>query len=184
MNYLDQSVNSIRLFLVTGDPQIEQFTLLGQNSFTWNESTVTFGILGESHYITIETRDDVFTEICACTSATFDPSRSTTLHSEHLSQIPQLPLTKETSTYSYSFNYRFADYRRGTEFLSNLREVKAKGETHFLQYLFPGRFFFSDKPVTEIFIRTNGNSLYIRTVHTYPNDKQVALTESVIRKKS
>jgi hypothetical protein len=183
MSYLDQSIYSIRLFLVEGDPDLEQFTKLAHSSVVWGAFRVEFGILGESHFVSIWCGDKQITEICACTDATFDTEKSVLVANSFLHTLSDIPVMHEwkEGNLEYSFEYQHFGYTQGLELLSDLRAVKKVRDTFYLQYTFPSPWFSFKKPVTEVFIREDTNAIFIRTVHTYPNDKQVALTQSMFR---
>lgn len=178
MEYTDQHINSIRLFLVEGDPQLSQFRTLAQNTFVWGDIHVSFGILGESHFVKLYSKDATLTEICACTDGTFDDAESQLIYGEFFHKLEKLPITHTWQNVSYTFAYQHMDYTRGIELLADLRHVQQQGSTHFLQYTFPSSDSSVEKPVTEVFIKESNNSLYLRTIHTYPNDRKVAVTQS------
>lgn len=177
MNYLDQSINSIRLFLIEKSPNLEQFRMLAQNSFVWNGNIVNYGILGESHFVHLDNGGHEITEICACTHGDFG-EQSKVVVASRLHELKTLPLTHTWGRYNYTFNFRYVDYARGMELLTDLRNLKLKSNTRYIQYEFPPRFFFGKSAFTEVFIRNTEHNMFIRSIHTYPNNQKVAVTES------
>lgn len=181
MNYTDQTTDDIRLFLVEGDFGKEQFNVLEENTIKWRNLDVNYGILGESHFVNVSNGTDLFTEICACTSATFDTAKSTVHVSDFVSNILNLPIIQTWKEYTYAFNYICIEYSRGERGVSDLRSVKANEDIHSLAYTFPSKNIFHKKPVTEVYLKKTEDSLFIRTVHTYPNDKLAVFTNSALR---
>jgi len=181
MNYQDQTANSIRIFLIDGEPNIEQFTVLKEDSFEWNSITVGFGILGESHFITFAKNNLQFSEICACTEAVFDSDKSAVVDSGFLSELSDLPLMHTLDTFSYSFDFTCVDYNDVKKELEEIQSVKSNNSVRCLEYHFPGRTFFHKKAITGVYIKETADSLIIRTIHTYPNEKLAICTNSSLK---
>ncbi len=183
MNYTDQSIRSIRLYLAEGDSALGQFKILAQANLMWGGIQVHFGILGESHFVNLSKAGKQITEICACTNATFDVEKTTLVVDSFLHNLPKVLFEHvwKDGNIEYSFDYQHFGYKQGIELLSDLRAVKKVRDTFYLQYTFPAPLLSFRKPVTEVFIREEKEALFIRTVHTYPNDNQVALTQSMFR---
>ena len=185
MNYLEQTANTIRIFLVEGNFSKEQFNLLKESSCTWKNILINFGILGESHFVNfLHTERDVptsFTEICACTSASFNPETSTLHLSNYLSELPMTPITQIWNAYTYTFVHKKVKYNDSKKLVANLLAQKSKSDTVLLEYTFPGKTFFHTKPLTAIGITTTDTEISIQTVHTYPNENISVFTNSTLK---
>lgn len=155
--------------------------MLKEDSFVWRDITVNFGILGESHFVHFSKPNESFAEICACVPAQFDADKTTILTSGFISHFSNLPIIQQWDGYAYAFDYRCIEYKRGEKGLADLRSVKSKNDVVSLEYHFPGKTFFHKKAVTEVYIKKTNDSLFVRTVHTYPNDKLAVFTNSALR---
>lgn len=186
MNYLEQIADDIRIFLVEGDFSKEQFNLLKESSCTWKNLVINFGILGESHFVNfLNSERDIpasFTEICACTSASFNPATSTLHISNFLSKLPETPITQVWNEYTYTFTYENAKYKESKKLVTNLLTHKSKSGTTLLEYKFPQKTFFHTKPFTVISITKTDNEISIQTVHTYPNENLNVFTHSSLKR--
>lgn len=182
MEYLDQTTDDIRLFLVEGDFNKDQFKILKEDHFSWKNLVVNFGILGESHFINLTNeKNESFTEICACTDAVFNSEKSTLHVSDFVNKIGNLPVLLQWDGFAYAFDSKCIEYARGERGLLDLRSVRSKDDVMSLEYKFPAKWFFQKKPVTEVYIKKTNDSLFIRTAHTYPNDKLAVFTNSALR---
>ena len=179
MQYLDQTVEDLRLYLVRGDFQLEQFAVLRSSAFIWQEMNVSFGILGESHYVKFQRDGQTFAEICACKSASFQEP-AIVLMTEFLVNIKKLPVECQLGAYSYAFTYECFQEDEGVMRVANLRASSRKSACKFLTYEFPKGPGSSISPITEIYCEQTLTGLLIGTVHTYPNSKQIAFTQSSI----
>ena len=181
MNYQDQTSDSIRIFLVDGETNKKQFTILKEETFNWRGFNVTYGILGESHFISFEKDNISFSEICACSDAKFDSSKTTIIKSDFLSELKDLPIVHLWNDFVYTFHFINIEYSRGKRGLNDLQLVKANNGIRSLEHYFPGKTFLHKKAITGVYIKEVEDSLFIRTVHTYPNDKLAVFTNSSLR---
>ena len=148
------------------------FTIISQSNFTDKNNQITFGILAESHFFTIQTSDSWFNEICACT--TFD-SLSTIPYKIY--EIQDQLITTEHQHYSYQFIGRILKEAEAEEELKTLRKKKNTSNTHYLEHTFPKESADSDSACTEVYV-TIGEVITIESVHTYPNEGLAVFTKS------
>ena len=177
MEYTDQSSGAIRLYLTKGDLTLDQFTVLTTKTFKWGEIAVSFGILGESHYVQIAKGDKIFSEICACTDATM-PEHVQVFESNFLANLPTEGVRTLFDDYTYDFSFEFKNWEEGSAELKILRARQKNSMTEYLSYIFPKHETDSEEPVTEIYIIQEGSGLKMLSVHTYPNEGMMVFTRS------
>lgn len=176
MEYVDQSADSIRLYVGTGSPDISQFKILKEVVFKVHNTTVSFGILGTSHYVKTSRNDTSLTEICACVEGEFTPEDNLIVEDE-LSNLPNGAFS--SLTHGYSFRSRTLQHDEIASMVAKLRQLRTKKDTQYLELAFRGKYFFSKKPVTEIYVTHNHNQIEAQTIHTYPNERSAVFTESI-----
>ena len=172
MKYVDQTLESMLLYIVSRTLDTSIFTVISQSSFIYNDIKITFGILAESHFATIESKDATFNEVCAC--AEFDIDN---IIPKNIFEIQNQTLNEETEQYSYQFSTITLETRQGKKKLKALRRKRRSLNTHYLAHTFPSKWIWSKSAVTEIYI-TEADAITIESVHTYPNEEMIVFTES------
>lgn len=179
MEYTDQTALAIRLYLVEGKFNIDQFTILEHSSFNWKDLDVVFGILGESHFLSFTHKDKTFHEICACTEASLDTAHHVRT-SSFLHELESVPLLTQFDGIQYRFSYVHTNWSEGRERLQDLHTRIAgisDESTYSLTHLFPSDDPLREDPVTEIHVSAH-KKINVATVHTYPNEDIMVFTES------
>lgn len=177
MEYKEQTHDKIRLYVTTGELNLSQFSVLSQSNIAWNDFSVSYGILGESHFVRFENKKFALNEICACTDAHF-PSDIEILESNFLTEINHLPITHSQSGHTYTFSFTVMSWEEGSVHLNTLKQKSARAESSArLSYVFPSLDIHHGESVTALFIE-HAEKLNIQTVHTYPNERKMVFTES------
>ena len=176
MEYVDQSADSIRLYVGTGSPDISQFKILKELVFRIKDISIDFGILGTSHYVKISHKDKTMTEICACVEGEFDPEDNIIV-GEKLSDLVDGQFQNQQLGYSFS-STRLKDNEVSSK-VARLHQLRIKKDTQYLELAFRGKHFFSKKPVTEIYVTHKNNQIIAQTIHTYPNEQSAVYTQSI-----
>ena len=181
IEFIDQAPHDLRLFVVDGPIDLEQFTILKEDIFAWNGMSVRVAIIGESHFVSLQSPNGDLSEICGCTTLQPD-SRS-----DVLADIMPVSL-------SNSLHYRFGDtdYSFTTSYLTEgygegqLREfaevctrtiAKAPEFTTNLHLQFPSDDESMPDPQTHLLVEYE-DDLVIRTAHSYPPYRTIVFTRS------
>ena len=181
IEFIDQAPHDLRLFVVDGPIDLEQFTILKEDIFAWNGMSVRVAIIGESHFVSLQSPNGNLSEICGCTTLQPD-SRS-----DVLADIMPVSL-------SDSLHYRFGDtdYSFTTSYLTEgsgegqLREfaevctrtiAKAPKFTANLHLQFPSDDESMPDPQTHLLAEYE-DDLVIRTAHSYPPYRTIVFTRS------
>lgn len=175
MKYVEQSHKDLRLYILDECPDKNIFTLISESKFTDSGFKVNFGILAESHFVTVQTDNDCISEICACTA--FDIEN---LNTKLLTEIGDANLVTETESLRHTFNYKFHNMAVGEVKLKALRSKRPHPYSHYLEHDFPTAKPGDVSPVTEVYITLIGKEVLIESVHTYPNHNAMAFTMSTI----
>tara|TARA_B100000745_G_C20148193_1_gene393672 strand:- start:872 stop:1423 length:552 start_codon:yes stop_codon:yes gene_type:complete len=176
MQYIEQSHKDLRLYLLHGVIPKNQFNLISESKFTENVTKVEFGILAESHFVTIQTPKYTFSEVCACTDTIIDGSDQFLL--TELGDARKSVVNQELS---YSFTYKVTNFTVGEVRLASLRSKRPHPHCYYLEHIFPTSIPGEESPVTEVYV-TVGEQILIESVHTYPNNEAMVFTISTIEK--
>lgn len=171
MEYVEQSADTLRLYVVSGAVDLDQFTILKESNLYWDSVPVSFGVLGASHFLKLQLAENSFYEICACTDGKF-PDTSKLHISKWLH--PETTVTEiENSSIVYTHDVHFFD----------LREINPTDRfndyTNTQKVSFPVSGHESEAAVTLVGIKLN-NQLRIRSIHTYPDECTAVETNSII----
>jgi hypothetical protein len=180
MEYTDQSSGAIRLYLTKGNFNLDQFTILATKSLAWGAVSVSFGILGESHFVQLTKGGKIFSEICACTDAVI-PEAVQVFESNFLANLPTEGVRTLFDKYTYNFSFEFKNWEEGSERLKNLCALQKKPGATYLTHTFPKLESDIEEPVTEVYMTEEDATLKIFSVHTYPNELVMVFTESELK---
>lgn len=172
MKYVEQSHKDLRLYLADKHPDTSAFTMISQSNFSEGFFQVHFGVLAESHFVAVEYMGDTFTEVCACEDLDVHGIEPT-----FLTNIGDAKKTMQTDRFSYSFTYRVTNFAIGEVRLSVLQSKRPHPYSRYLEHVFPASKPGEKTAVTEIYV-TVGDSVFIESVHTYPNTDAMVFTAS------
>lgn len=170
MQYTEQSINDLRLYVVTGEPDLEQFEILARHRQHTDYGSVVYGILGASHFLTIKHGETEFTEICACIEGTFNESQ--VLFESTLNEAPAT-LEQQTKEIDYTFSHQ----RQPLSDFETTREAIRSSCGEVFHYIFPSDEA-GEEGITFMGIDITPEHVMLKTIHTYPNESLLALTES------
>lgn len=164
--YVEQTVRDIR-YILSDKPLNISLTNLKEETFTFNDMNVKVTILGESHKIEIFKDNFYFVEVVAC-----------------IGNVAQkLPTENTNKSLNYNFKSLIHDLKADKiEDLENLNNISYNNFKN-VSLSFEMKETFKFEAVTIVSINTlvNDNGLLFRTLHTYPNEDQALLTESIIK---
>ena len=181
IEFIDQAPHDLRLFVVDGPIELEQFTILKEDIFAWNGMSVRVAIIGESHFVSLQSPNGNLSEICGCTTLRPDD------HSEVLADVMPVSLRD-----SLRFRFGNADYSFTTSYMTEgtgegkLREfaevctrtiAKAPDCTTNLSLRFPSEDESMPDPQTHLLAEYE-DDLIIRTAHSYPPYRTIVFTHS------
>ncbi len=164
--YVEQTVRDIR-YILSDKPLNISLTNLKEETFMFNNFNVKVTILGESHKIEIFKKDFYFVEVVACIGNVAE----------------KLPTENNNSKLNYNFKSLIHDLKADKiEYLENLNNVSYNNLKN-ISLSFEMKETFKFEAVTIVSINTlvEENGLLFRTLHTYPNENQALLTESIIK---
>ena len=176
MKYVEQSHKDLRLYLTEKGFDKDRFTVISETEFMQDDIHFTFGILAESHYVSIETPGMTFCEICACTDVTLPDSDSI-----YLKELGDANKKSTFGGYSYSFNYEITNMKVGEVRLAALQSKRPHPHSRYLEHEFPTSKSNEKSAITEIYITTT-NGIIMESVHTYPNHDAMVFTTSQLSK--
>lgn len=174
--YVEQTVRDIRYILTEGEKLNISLTELKKETISINDFSLNMAILGESHKIVFNYKNNSFTEVVACIGESAE----------------KLPSSKENSFFdevSYSFKSKV-----GTIYTDNIREIEDLfldrnedlKEEKLMDLDFPSEEDYKFRSVTSLLIKSmyiDGEfvGLRIKTLHTYPNENTCLITETILK---
>lgn len=178
MEYLEQSYKSIIFYLVNTVLDQKVFNIVSKHQFEHENMRIEFGVLTESHYVSVTEDDATLYEVCACKEYDFD-----TLQKANIEDVAETTVAEDIGNFSYTFTSDIKNYRDGKKILNQLESKQRNSVTHYLTHTFPGRWAWSRPAITEIYVTPKNGGLIVETVHTYPNESKMVFTTSEITNK-
>ena len=181
IEFIDQAPHDLRLFVVDGPIDLEQFTILKEDIFAWHGMSVRVAIIGESHFVSVESPNGTLSEICGCTTLRPDTQ------SEVLADV--MPVSLRDSLHyrfgdtDYSFTTSYMTEGSGEGQLRGFAEVctrtiaKARDCTTNLSLRFPSEGESMPDPQTHLLAEYE-EDFVIRTAHSYPPYRTIVFTHS------
>lgn len=166
INYAEQNSDQLHLYVVAGDSNIEQFEVIEQKTITTPLGDVFFGILSESHFVAIQTDDYKITEICACTTGSFE---TTPVISGNLQALPQTVAHTNTN-WAYTFEQ--------TRHSILTDQVQISKHENTLSHTFPSGESSGPAPVTIVGFTVSDSKIEIESIHSYPDEQLFVRTKS------
>lgn len=179
MEYAEQTSGAIRLYLTEGNFDINQLLVVKRQALTHKDIAINFGVLATSHFVQFTYRDEILSEVCACSDAIV-PDNTKLLEYDFLPNLHNMPLSAQFLIFPYTFNFTYIDWNEGMKRLKLLRNKKGSGSVATLGHTFPKSDEHEDNPVTEIYVDCDG-IIQVHTVHTYPNEDMMVFTESALQ---
>jgi hypothetical protein len=180
--YQDQSAHELRLVLVNGPVDLEQFTVLDQASLTDPDGplTVRASIIGASHCLEVIGNGQTFTEVFACCPVRSDvPTRDFDPWKSRYGLVSLHP--KNSPVCEYICKPRLIEGLAIERLTKNFLETIARRRPNIpelgISYRFPSG---SGERAPLTAIRATWQSSYrllqVESLHDYPNEGLVALT--------
>jgi hypothetical protein len=174
MEYIEQTHKTIIFYLINKAVDCSFFNVVSKHSFKHKNLDIEFGILTESHFVSVSSNNDALTEICACKDYEIAYLKKSSIEATARSNYK-----KTIGEFTYTFSSSIVSYRTGKKLLKDLKSKQRNSNTHYLTHTFPGRWAWSRPACTEVYV-TVDNNVVTETVHTYPNEKKMVFTKSVI----
>lgn len=175
MEFQDQSANDLVLNLIPFDRDISDLMVLVDKIISDEKYTVKYGIIGASHFVKVTNKQTNTTmiEVFACVS----------LDDKNVDAISVNDATNQQLKVN-GFNHVFSKLTITSddpEFLFRFNDEMNKSNVDGLQYIFPKRDDDEFDPLTTIAVTLNNGGVFISTMHAYPNEKVITITNSNIR---
>ena len=179
--YKNELAASLQLNLLRGCADESLFTILQTGTLSLGNLSIRAHIIGASHLITYDLGGQCFTELLACSEATV-----------HLGQkifcgdLPELIDTIDLSpceNVSYVCRAELRDWEEAEHLRDELRDEisSTHSRPHEIGLVseFPGQNGFAPAPETFVLVcaRTAAD-VRVRTLHSYPNDRQLVFTST------
>lgn len=172
MIYIDQNSSALRLSLTDSKFDRDPLNVICSKHVMLNGYEIEFGILGASHFVSIKKDDFDFTEIFACISLD---------NVESIKVGEFLSIDRKLGSFDYMFNSRIVPWAEsGFHCYNNSNKNVEKFEG--LTFEFPSEFEGNFKALTNIYVYDHLDKIYIETIHAYPNEDNVVVTSSSLRK--
>ena len=181
IEFIGQAPHDLRLFVVDGPIDLEQFTILKEDIFAWSGMSVRVAIIGESHFVSVQSPNGILSEICGCTTLRPDT------HSEVLADV--MPVSLRDSLHccfgdtDYSFTTSYVTEGSGEGQLREFAEVCTRTNAKVpefstnLSLRFPSENESMPDPQTHLLAEYE-DDLVIRTAHSYPPYRTIVFTRS------
>lgn len=189
VEYKDQSASDLRLSLLEGPLDTNQFMILQADTIYVGGVKVETGIIGTSHFVRLDFGDRCFSEVLACT-----PVRAHQAKSFFYGTLRELRYGEISLAFATRFSYRLQvnvslDEQNNIRLLSSMEQLVKEAQDLKLRIGLGFEFPIKDSimvhalysPQTLIWV--NGEEaevIYIKTAHAYPNERSVVLTETFI----
>lgn len=178
--YQDQSAAGLLLTMLEGAVDETQFTVLQAEQYEDGGLAVRAGIIGASHFARVSFRDDVITEVLACTQVRTENARAVI---GPLCAIRSNEIKLEIG----GFHYRTFFSHHKCEQVERMKEMFQRGQGEItLMYEFP-----TDpqatsvyKPFTGVRVQQLGKSeTWITTCHSYPQEGRAVLSTTHVTRR-
>lgn len=166
MKYIDQSAKSLRLSIMEKEYNPKNLTILTTKNEKIRNTNITYGILGESHYLKIFNKNFFFSEILACIE----------MESEGISLDTN---KKEIKTEFYTYTFE----KETVEWNYKAKEKYIRFETYFTDKIeFPSKEKQKFKPITALILTKTSYSkeIIFESMHAYPNENKLVFSKSII----
>lgn len=162
--FIDQSPHELRLTLVDGGLDHNQFTILSCSARSISKLRVSAQVIGASHVISVQTPRFKFHEVFACMSIPGHESRA-------LDKLTGSPVEHELPGVRYEFTARSIPWQDPepaelVEIVALARELRST-QIGLVYEFNRGPFSVHPKTVIAVYGGENGN-LVIETAHSYP----------------
>lgn len=183
IEYTDQSADALWLTLADGDLDFNQFPILTEGTYNVpGKGELRAGIIGASHFLSLNTEDGRFTEVLACIPD---------VQTEH--PLVRLPLNKflespvEHPLRSYRFEAKSVPWEDGLRerdiLLNQICSAKSGNGEIGLLYTFPDPPdvlpAFRGSALTAVWVHVVGVRILVRTLHAYPSSTMVFTTSAM-----
>lgn len=174
ISYKEQSSDSLKLFIGSDLFNRNEHAIVQESSFSTNDYRVKFGILAESHFVSIKHTNFSLDELCICTDTDIAGREPFVLSDNKAKE-----LRHNDRGYNYTF---FALHLKNGEAQQKRKEIQTKRDnlsTYHLEHVFPILSPDQIKPMTGVYVSVN-DQIIIESVHTYPDEDIEVFTSSII----
>lgn len=170
MKYEDQSASALNLSLIYGPFNKDGISILSTESFDITNGIVEVGIIGASHFCSVEIGNNTFTEMFACI-------KRGTYSIENAASIQIL----ESEGYAFTSHiHHFDSEELFIKFIEDFKKSASQEIKVELSFNFETK---NELPaVTSVQVSESKSFINIKTIHAYPNEMNIVLTQSQILK--
>jgi hypothetical protein len=175
VEFQDQSSSELVLNIIPFNKDISELTVLSTDSIQNDLFDVEYGIIGASHFVKVTNKNtnETFMEVFACITLEYE-----NIISINASKINDFMRTGLNGfVYNFSSEIVTSDDDNFQDKFNNEIEKSKRG----LSYIFPKRDEDTFDPLTTITVILEGDAVNISTMHAYPNEKTITLTNSKIK---
>lgn len=171
MQYIDQTSADLRLTLTNSFFDKTPLNVIIEKSININGFDLEYGILGASHFVSIKKDGFDLTEIFACIDLK---------NAESMKLGNYLEITKQTNTIDYSFQGIVYDWETGIAKVLYDNFKKKVNKYDGLSFEFPSKEKPNYQALTSIVVHKRNKTLIVETIHAYPNENKIVITNSII----
>ena len=183
LKYIDQSALGLRLDIIEGNLDKEQFNILDKGMLIKSNLILNAAVIGASHILTFSNSHIVFHEVFACKDEDELQTNSRRIFFGSLGKVGD-GLNLDFGGYIlYMFKSQLFSWADGEFFLTDIEKLARTGDKANclgLIYEFPHEKF---EPVakTIVFAKIKKQGMDISTVHSYPNEGNIVVTKTVVK---
>lgn len=177
--YKKQLVTGLKYKLLLSPDLNIRFKILKSRVIDWQGVTLDFSIIGSSHFVKINTANkNKLIELIACTESG-NTAAGMVVQQDRLVNFPNYRFAiRFNSFYQYSFSSQSIEdsvrddqeFRR--KYIDNSCDI-------YFEYIFPS---IEDLAVTSIEIKRGNKQLSWVTYHSYPDEKMIIRTQSILER--
>ncbi len=179
--FKDQFAHALCLTVVEGPLGMDQFFVAGHpKTLEAADSKVTASIIGSSHVINYVICDARFSEVFACCNVQTDSKRA---FAGPVGNVKGAVHLEFEGGAKYTFHMpKILTWAEGTRLADPIEEqALAEVDGMGLVFKFP-KGDHSATPKTVILVKTLSTGIEVNTVHKYPNEGNIVLTKSTLRR--
>ena len=175
IEYKEQNSDSLKLYVGEEIFKPADFTVVQQSSFSSEGFDIKFGILAESHFVSIAADSLSLDELCICTD-------------KQVGKLKPLSLTRdlngtdyivENDTYHYKFQVFFLKNGEASKRFEELSKKRTDLKTFHLEHVFPTKEENEPNAMTGVYISLD-KGITIESIHTYPDEDLEVFTQSTL----
>jgi len=184
MIYQDQSCHDLELNIIKGSINTNEFEVLSTNSIISPLGKIVASIIGSSHYFQLYNNQNqlIFTEVLACEHFEQLSTEHNIYHYKNFNTIKNIDLRFDNIQYQTKIWQQKWDQEIINTYCQPSTAVTKEQKTKAfkLLFVFPNTNQEPSDSMTSLSASIISDSVHIKTLHSYPNDKKLVLTHTQV----